>query len=151
MEETTGPNRSTVPLEGQPQLQPTTRQRILNIVSEQVAVELEGMLETQGLYIIRNEHVANLVKKKVIGIFDDSDISGRKMGTTIIFNSRVMSGHNEGGNLDLGGIKPEYRDAGQFVVDKDIELKIYTVPKEKKRDRIDLINGGKLPNELDSI
>ncbi len=153
MEETTGPNRSTVPLEGQPRLQPTTRQRILNIIFDKAKAELEkiDMLETQGLYITANVYVTGLLEKEIEGIFNDPNISGRRDGDSLVFNSSVSNFHEEGGNEGLSGIKPEHREAGKLVIDNETELKIYTVPKEKKRDTINLINEGKLTDELDSI
>ncbi len=128
MEETTGPNRSTVPLEGQPELQATTRQRILNIIFDKAKAELEkiDMLETQGLYITGNAYVTGLLEKKIEGIFNDPNISGRRDGNSLVFISRVSSFHEVGGNEGLSGIKPEHREAAKLVIDNETKLKIYT-------------------------
>ncbi len=123
--ESNGQN-SSINIADQKPIQITTRQAIVNLVSRVIFTELDGMCEAQGKYISENEYVCELVRNKVRGIFNDPSITGHQVGDKIIFAKKVMQTHTEGGNLHLGGIKPEYRDAGEMVVDNEIELKIFT-------------------------
>ena len=119
---------SLVGIKDQKFVQVPTRQRIVNIIAEALVEEMQriGLLDIQGKYIINNPYVTDLLKGKVKGIFDEPGIIGLKLGNELSFYTKVYQGHSEGGNLEIGGIKPEYREAPDFVVDKEIELTVFT-------------------------
>ncbi len=114
--------------EGKKPIQLTTRQRIINIIGEAVMEEMEtmGFLDLQGKFITENDYITGLLKEKAKKILRDPQLIGTELNGELSFPDKILQGHPVGGNLEMGGIKPEFRKAPDYVIDAEIILKVFT-------------------------